>query len=314
MAFPFIIPLTILTTIGNFPYVSAVWARNAEDSEATRPPWKPPWPNCSKVDLASSNEPLGWGSAFNETFPPNGPGRCGLMVVWAGSPRAGSTLMWGIGQEAIKHLDVSYEEHGYWRFERHKLSNGQYHLGPPTNMDRETMLASKFRKTLMGIPPGTQVVSVKSHEFDSEIMQVCSKTLVVTTTRHPLSMLHSAVEAGFVPKPEKLIKEQGTVCSEYLGYLDIVFDYARCWKEHSSLHFTYEDFIVSKAATALVIMSTIAELLNLEVASIDASFMHINSEEADPATIERHANETEAFSSGLNEECTAEAISDRYGY
>ena len=71
---------------------------------------------------------------------------------------------------------------------------------------------------------------------------------------------------------------------------------------------------MSKAATALVIMSTIAELLNLEVASIDASFMHINSEEADPATIERHANETEAFSSGLNKECTAEAISDRYGY
>lgn len=103
---------------------------------------------------------------------------CDLAVVMAGSPRSGSTLLTKIIVDSVKRLsarfDVSYANLGYWRLDRHMLRPQQDDLANMTKM-------------LARIQAGTQVVILKTHEYDPEVLKLCRKVLVITNSLHNFS-------------------------------------------------------------------------------------------------------------------------------
>ena len=220
------------------------------------------------------------------------------MVVWAGVPRAGSTLTMKIGEEAVKGLGLGAADNvhlGYWRFNRH-VANSKM---PAEPFNLQTILSS--------IPKHVRVVQTKSHEFDSDILKVCTKTLVITTTRDPVQLLSSAVGASWV-------KQAMGNCGSYLSYLDGVLAHGRCWQQYSGLHFNYAQLIRNKAAVAMAIQGKIAELLDLDVSlNLEArfsSFKHLTSD-ANPNIPSSALHD---FDRTLSDGCSPSVLRTRYAF
>lgn len=169
---------------------------------------------------------------------------CDLAVVMAGSPRSGSTLLTKIIVDSVKRLsarfDVSYANLGYWRLDRHMLRPQQVDLANMTKM-------------LTRIQAGTQVVILKTHEYDPEVLKLCRKVLVITSTTDVSKAMNSYVLAGWIPR----------TCDAARGMFYRQLKQHRCWQKHSRMRLVFKEFESDKRLTAISIMGKIVEMLNI---------------------------------------------------
>ena len=197
-----------------------------------------PMPNCSAVDMR-------FHEATGERFerPPN----CKLVVIVAGMPRTGSTLLielvhdavrQALSQSGLKVVNISY-----WRLDRHLGTKG----GQAVN----------WRPT--ELPDDTDVIVTKTHEYDSEVLGLCERNLVILSSREPAAQVTSVANAF-------LKTEDGRTCENFEWHLKKFEAQARCWQEaaHFPLKFAYEDFSVSKVTTTISIATVIETILGID--------------------------------------------------
>lgn len=196
--------------------------------------------------------------------------RCELALVMAGSARTGSTLLTKIIHDSMDRLNrlngVKYKSIGYWRLQRH--------LRQPPEKDLETMT-----NILDGVPNDTQVLILKSHEYDPEVFKLCKKTFVITSTKDVKQTMESIVAAGWLPNN----------CTKLRNKFNDQLQHFRCWQRHSRLRLVYEDFKTDKRITAMSILSKTAEMLKIPTETLlgqqsilfnfSSEYMH---EEANP--------------------------------
>ena len=196
--------------------------------------------------------------------------RCELALVMAGSARSGSTLLTKIIHDSMDRLNrlngVKYKSIGYWRMQRH--------LRQPPEKDLETMT-----NILDGVPIDTQVLILKSHEYDPEVFKLCKKTFVITSTKDVKQTMESIVAAGWLPNN----------CTKLRNKFNDQLQHFRCWQRHSRLRLVYEDFKTDKRITAMSILSKTAEMLKIPTETLmgqqsilfnfSSEYMH---EEANP--------------------------------
>ena len=170
--------------------------------------------------------------------------RCELAVVMAGSSRSGSTLLLKIITDCVKrlseHLGVKWASIGYWRMHRHLRESPQKDLAEVT-------------QALSRIHPDTQIVILKSHEYDPDLFKLCKETFVVTSTTDVGKAMKSYVAAGWSPND----------CTYLRAMFHDQLRLHRCWQKHSRLRFHYRDFESDKRLTAVSIMTRIVELLKI---------------------------------------------------
>ena len=172
---------------------------------------------------------------------------CELAVIDAGMPRTGSTLLSLLIDDAVKKVQEAFgwrlkiQKGGYWRLNRHMQDpKKKYHLN---------------------IPDGTDIVTIKSHEFDSELLTLCKQNLIILTRREPAAMLAS----GIIAFSEAFREGQASNC-DFLAH-SIFYSVRRhaCWQAHAQfpLRVAYEDFRKNKAPATTAIATEIATILDL---------------------------------------------------
>lgn len=197
--------------------------------------------------------------AFDTSVPATSEGvrnvTCRLAVINAGSPRAGSTLLQQIIDDAVVRVRLRFKRieiinAAYWRFDRHLLSNPRYYE-----------LIGKWwgPRNRSWVPPRDEKVDVlvaKSHEFDSELAGLCEQSLVVASSREPDRMAESAAAAGFFGGGP-------LACATVGSYLAGWEHAMRCWLAHSthSLRFAYRDLAAAPALAATQVFAELALIL-----------------------------------------------------
>mmetsp|Transcript_7655 Transcript_7655/g.10651 ORF Transcript_7655/g.10651 Transcript_7655/m.10651 type:complete len:201 (+) Transcript_7655:101-703(+) len=148
----------------------------------------PPPPKCDDVDAVTNTE--GWGRYFDADIQKQP--QCKLLIVNAGLPRTGSTLLGSLALHAIRRtLPATFTIRPkviatrYWREDRHSHK-------------------AKASQTKQIFPDNIDIFMTKSHEFDSELASMCDRTLVLLTSRDPAAQAVSAAN-GFW-------SENGTSC------------------------------------------------------------------------------------------------------
>lgn len=209
---------------------------------------------------------------------------CKVAVIDAGLPRTGSTLLSLLVEDAMEQLtDVfgsgNYARRvvdlGYWRYDRHR--EGSYSW------------------SISDIPEGTDIVTVKSHEYDSELARLCERSLVLLTSREPMAMAVSMRHAGWVnPNCDKIFSQ--ILASEGRH---------RCWYRAANvpLVFEYEDVSRSKKAVVAAIASELAVALGIEdeAKNIKFSFgQNYRQKEANPGISGLRSSESEREASPSN--------------
>ena len=173
--------------------------------------------------------------------------KCELVVLMAGTPRSGSTLLLKIIDDCLSRLhetfQINYFNYGYWRLDRH--------------LRRAAEIDSRSTKeNLKRIKNGTRVVVVKSHRYDPDVLSICDKALVITSTASVTKLMRSYVGAHWVASGN---------CSQLSSYFNAdVYPNHLCWQAISSLRLVYEDFSDDKRYAAVLILTKIAEMLSIE--------------------------------------------------
>jgi len=169
---------------------------------------------------------------------------CALALIIAGTPRSGSTLIQAIAKTTLNllavHSHITYADIGYWRFHRH--------IRKPPNSDLSTM-----RKVLGRVKNRTQVVLVKTHEYDPELLELCNQSLVVTSTREITDMMRSWVGAGWLRRN----------CTDLTVMLSKVTKNQRCWQRHAGVRFIYSDIESDKRFALIIMMSAVMSKLSI---------------------------------------------------
>ena len=132
-------------------------------------------------------------------------GQCHAVIIAAGAPRTGSTQQLKLVKIALDNMGLTDNvvDAGYWRYQRHVRGN-------------ESTLAEEERETAKLQAGWTEhtIVLYKSHEFDAELLSLCSQALVVLTHSSFLeSTARSAVLANFIPLDQDALH----------GHVDIVY-------------------------------------------------------------------------------------------
>lgn len=187
--------------------------------------------DCGKVDALSSSEPL-----FSQTDPAP---MCKLMVVAAGAPRTGSTLSELMALQALKDLNVSYVNLGYWRYDRHNRNKKDFH---------GVRWSAEYVRSR--IPSPSSVVIVKSHEYDTELVGMCDEVLVIAQGRNAHDLAASAMGAGWLNK-----------CDAMYSFLRAMEAHHICWRRHSQLAFHYRELKGNKISSYTAILGKLAPMV-----------------------------------------------------
>lgn len=187
------------------------------------------------------------------------PDECRLMVVCAGSPRAASTAECLIAQDVIDLiLEAQHKrgltnetrsiQAGYFNYHLHTFCDDTdcgktYPEGPIENAEEWRAAAGHipdkakrkevyhsidtlqaFNKAVAKATKHSAVI-VKSHEFDADLMEVCNKRMILTSTRDKEEVFDSAVDLGWFESPKSASR------GVFNKYFDIWKNYRRCWTE-----------------------------------------------------------------------------------
>ena len=170
---------------------------------------------------------------------------CDLALIIAGTPRSGSTVIYNIVKNALNliavHSNITYAGIGYWRFHRHTRQSPALDL-------------STMRKVLGRVKNSTQVVFVKSHQYDPELLELCNQSLVVTSTREIPDMMRSWVGADWLRNN----------CTDLTRMLSRVIQDHRCWQRHAGIRFIYSDIESEKRFALIILMSAVMNKLSMQ--------------------------------------------------
>ena len=152
---------------------------------------------------------------------------------------------------SLNNLGVHYEDGDYWRWPDHaKLAEDE---------------ASKWyadERAAWASYTSDDVVLYKSHEYNSTILTLCAKSLVLLS--HPgciETVLRSVVAAKFIQLDEGWVK----------GHLEIVLhDYER-WARHAMVDLSNEELKKSPLHTAAIVHHAVALALDRPYSARDFS-------------------------------------------
>ena len=166
--------------------------------------------------------------------------KCRLAMIAAGMPRTGSTLTFKVLKAVLSKLTI-WKSHGvqlkYWQW--HLRNSAVPHRGPlgdaPPGSECETrwQLYNEATAKLNSLQED-DVVLIKSHEFDAELLSLCTASIVFTSERDVADIAASKVKLGWVHRKGNM-SNRAWVAELAGGIKGDVSEHV-CWRQHAPVN------------------------------------------------------------------------------
>jgi hypothetical protein len=224
-----------------------------------------------------------WKSAENPfEHPPSG--ACGTMLMMAGMARSGSTWQRQLVESALKYLDVSYVDGGYWDFPQHVHHSVE-----------EARKEYKERRQFLEGLSNDSIILYKSHEFVPKAINLCRKTIVFTCHRCVEGAILSAAGLGWTD-----LNNASYIAERLSKSID---NYA-AWKQFGALDIDYDVSKEQPMQTLQLIVDYLALHLDVSAKKYDKRGALVREDEASLSL----PSSREAGSSSGNIEITRDVV------
>jgi len=157
--------------------------------------------------------------------------RCRLAVIAAGAERTGSTLQTELARELLTARGITPTVF-IWNFHLYELESG-------ATVEHANETLQQLKNVTADIQMD-DILIIKTHKFDSRLLQYCRNHIVLTTSRDPVAVARSVRHAGWANRPQDI-----------LPILLQALDSQRCWGPFSQYHQLYEEINLRQYAQHL---------------------------------------------------------------
>lgn len=166
--------------------------------------------------------------------------KCHLAIIAAGAPRSGSTLQNEIARRAatilVKHSGtLRLRNAGYWMPHVHSNSRDVARRYIETSQKEIVVWDDKT------------VLLVKTHDFDRNLLTLCTNYIVLTTYRDPVNMISSFVRRSWISNSSV---EQMCIIAKHAMTRHLL------WSSYANVNSKYERVCIHNISIIFCIYST----------------------------------------------------------
>lgn len=175
--------------------------------------------------------------------------KCSLALVAAGFPRSGSTLQMALLEAAGSMIVDKSMITTHWNAHLHDPRCRPGNIELKDNLVYCNELQSTYAAQIIKLKnfAAPSIILVKPHEFDTQILKLCQKRIILTTHRNLLDVAESAYMLKWIGSLDGLFQ-----------LLDASIRDHECWKMAGAVDIPYELYSEDVEEYALRVLSIVA--------------------------------------------------------